>query len=482
MTLAASSFRDPAGRCFVLPHSVYRFLDEDSARTCESFLESKCARSFVSRGQLISTKRLGSAETALLQSRNDSKALFASHNGQIILEHERIPFASYPCEWAPEMLWEAGRLTLELAQSALVEGYGLKDATPYNVLYRGAEPVFVDVPSFEQRDASDPVWLAQGQFVRTFLLPLLANQRWGLALADIFMTHRDGLEPEDIYRWCGFVERFQPGIFSLVSMPTWLKGKAQAEGGRLYETRRMNNPEKARFILQSLLKRTERTLESVKPKSRGGSGWTAYMETHSYSEPAFADKEKFVDEVLREIRPKRVLDVGANTGHFSLCAAKAGAEVVAIDSDPACVGRISERARKEKVNVLPLVVNLARPTPALGWRNGECGSFLERSRGGFDCVLMLAVVHHLLVTERIPLEEILRLVAELTTQWLVIEFVEPQDEMFRQLTRGRDALHAGLSEKKFEEACTEDFDIVRSLALAGKARWMYLLKRKGRDT
>jgi 2-polyprenyl-3-methyl-5-hydroxy-6-metoxy-1,4-benzoquinol methylase len=315
--------------------------------------------------------------------------------------------------------------------------------------------------------------------VRTFLLPLLANQRWGLSLADIFMTHRDGLEPEDVYRWCGVVERFKPKIFSLVSMPTWLKGKAQAQGERLYESRRMDNPEKARFILESLLQRTERTLESLKPRSRAGSEWSGYMETHSYSEPAFAEKEKFVDKALREIRPKRALDIGANTGHFSMGAAKAGAEVVATDMDPACVGRIWERARKEKLNVLPLVVNLARPTPALGWRNAECASFLERSREGFDCVLMLAVVHHLLVTERIPLEEILRLASELTTKWLVIEFVGPQDEMFRQLTRGRETLHAGLSEKTFEEACAAHFDVVRSLPLAGKARWMYFLKRKG---
>jgi 2-polyprenyl-3-methyl-5-hydroxy-6-metoxy-1,4-benzoquinol methylase len=481
MTLVASSFRDPAGKCFVLPNGVYRFLDKESARICQSFLESKCARDFVSRSQLISTRRLEPAEVALLQNHNDSKALFAAHAGETVLEHARIPFISYPYEWPPEMLWEAARLTLELARSALIEGYGLKDATPYNVLYRAAEPVFVDVPSFEWRDAANPVWLAQGQFVRTFLLPLLANQRWRLPLADIFMNHRDGLEPEEVYRWCGIFERFQPKVFSLVSMPTWLKGKAQAKGSRLYESRRVDNREKAQFILASLLKRTERTLESLRPRCRAGSGWSSYMETHSYSEPAFAEKEKFVDEALHETNPKRVLDIGANTGHFSMRAAKAGAEVVATDLDPVCVGRIWQQTRKEKLNVLPLVVNLARPTPALGWRNDECASFLDRSRGGFDCVLMLAVIHHLLVSERIPLGEVFRLASELTTESLVIEFVGPQDEMFRQLTRGREALHAGLNEKKFEEACSPYFDVVRSLSLAGKARWMYFLKKKGRN-
>jgi predicted nicotinamide N-methyase len=479
MTPAASSFRDPSGHCFVLPNSVYRFLDLDSAAICSEFLQTDCAKTFFANGQLISTRRLTESETVLLKGNDGLEALFASHAGRAILEHERVPFVSYPYEWPPEMLWKAARLTLELAQSALLEGFGLKDATPYNVLYRGPNPVFVDVPSFERRDPADPVWIAQGQFVRTFLLPLLANQRWGLALADVFMTHRDGLEPEDVYRWCGVLERFQPIIFSLVSMPTWLKGKASAEGTRLYETRRTADPEKARFILSSLLRRAVRSLESLEPQSESNSPWSSYMTTHSYTEAAFAEKEKFVDEALREARPKRVLDVGANTGHFSMRAAKAGAEVVSIDIDPACVGRIWNAASKERLNVLPLVVNIARPTPALGWRNSECASFLDRSRGQFDCVLMLAVVHHLLVTERIPLAEILLLASELTTSWLVIEYVGPQDEMFCQLTRGRDALHEGLNERKFEEACAAHFDIVRSLPLAGKTRRMYLLKRKG---
>jgi SAM-dependent methyltransferase len=479
MSLAASSFRDPAGNCFVFEKCVYRFLDPDSAAVCNDFLQTDCAKNFWAKGQLISTRRLSEPEAVRLKQENEFSALFASHAGRQVLEHERVPFVSYPYEWPPEMLWEAARLTLELARTALAEGFGLKDATPYNVLYRGATAVFVDVSSFERRDARDPVWIAQGQFVRTFLLPLLANQRWRLALADIFITHRDGLEPEEVYRWCGILEQFRPMMLSLISMPTWLKGKAQAEGTALYESRQTDNPEKAGFIVHWLLKRTERMLQSLKPRTRTESGWSDYMKTHSYTEPAFAEKEKFIDAALREIQPKRALDVGANTGHFSVQAAKAGASVVAIDLDPACVGLIWRRSFADRLDILPLVVNVARPTPALGWRNTECASFLERSRGAFDCVLMLALMHHLLVIERIPLQEILGLAAELTTTWLVIEYVGPEDEMFRQLTRGREALHAGLNEKYFEETCAGYFDIVRSLPLPGKSRRMYLLKRKG---
>ena len=268
-------------------------------------------------------------------------------------------------------------------------------------------------------------------------------------------------------------------MLSLVSIPAWLSRKANPDDLKIYQPRLLANDEKAQFILESLFQRLEKKLNALRPPVFQASAWSDYMTTHSYDDPAFAAKEKFVAEALAEFKPARVLDVGANTGHFSALAAQSGAEVVAVDIDPVCVGAIWRRAREHKLNILPLVVNLARPSPALGWRNAECPSFLGRATGAFDGVLMLALLHHLLVTERIPLEEILRLGSELTNQLLVIEFIEPQDEMFRRLTRGRDSLHAALNAAAFERACAAWFEIVRSLPLPGTRRWMYCLKRKG---
>jgi len=128
--------------------------------------------------------------------------------------------------------------------------------------------------------------------------------------------------------------------------------------------------------------------------------------------------------------------------------------------------------------VLPLVVDLGRPSPALGWRNAECPSFLDRATGGFDGLLLLAVLHHLLVSERIPLEHAMGLAAELTTDMAVVEFVGPQDEMFRRIARGRDALHADLDPGAFERACAPHFEIVRRLRLGESHRWLYLLRRR----
>jgi SAM-dependent methyltransferase len=479
MPAPAPSFRDPAGCCCFFNQRVLRFVTAAAIPEFDDFLQTNCACQFIAGKKFVSTRRLNEAETATLREAPELQPVFNAQPIGAVFEHERIPFPSYPHEWPPEMLWDAGRLTLEVAQAALADGFGLKDATPHNILFRGSEPVFIDALSFERRNPGDPIWKPHAQFVRTFLLPLMSHRLWNMSPADIFFTHRDGLEPEEIYRWCGPLERLKPRTLSLVSIPTWLARHANPDDQKIYQPHLLANPEKARFILESLFKRLERMLASFQPVAQKKSVWSDYMATHSYDDPAFAAKEKFVSEALREFKPARVLDAGANTGHFSALAAQAGAEVVAVDLDAACAGAIWRRAREQKLNILPLVLNLARPSPALGWRNGECPSFLDRATGTFDGVLMLALIHHLLVTERIPLEEILRLAYDVTNSLLVIELVDPKDEMFRRLTRGREHLHAALDMKMFEQACTPYFEIVRSLALPGTQRRMYCLKRKG---
>lgn len=95
---------------------------------------------------------------------------------------------------------------------------------------------------------------------------------------------------------------------------------------------------------------------------------------------------------------------------------------------------------------------------------------------------MLAVIHHMLVNERIPLEQILDLAAELTTQLLVIEFVAPDDSMFHRLTRGSDHRFTDLNPSRFEAVCLRHFEIVRSQHRARTSRWLYLLRKKRGST
>ncbi len=439
-------------------------------------LQARQAQPFVASGEIVPTRILEPAEAEQLLHEPEVAALAGGAEWTAVAEHEPAPFASYAHEWPPEMLHAAGMLTIRLARAFLSGGIGLKDATPSNVMFWGPKPVFLDALSFERRDPNDPTWLPYGQFVRTFLLPLVVNRRFGLPLSQIFTTRRDGLEPEEVYPLLGPMDRLRH--LSLVSFPVWF-GKRSAENQEIYKPRRLKNSEQARFILDALLRRQARALERLRPAGDRQSTWSDYAEhNNNYSSQAAKAKVEKVRQFLEETGARDVLDLGCNTGTFSLLAAETGARVVAVDYDPVVVGRLWRIAAEKKAPILPLVVNLARPTPALGWANRECRSFLDRARGAFDAVLMLALIHHLIVTERVPLPEIFETVRGLTRRWVILEYVAPGDSMFVRLTRGREHLHRDLNQESFEAAAQRVFRIVRSEPLPEAHRRLYLLEAR----
>ncbi len=479
ITPLPASFRDPAGSLFRIDGRILRVVNPIGVADLNAFLQSQAAQRLIAVGSIVGTRVLPEMQTRELLTNAEVQSLFEARSGQMVVEHERIAFPSFPYEWPPEMLHAAGLLTLDIAQALLPEGLGLKDGTPYNVLFRGPVPVFVDVLSCERREPGDPTWLPYAQFVRTILLPLVANKYYGLALDQTLTTRRDGLEPEEVYRWSGPLQQLRAPFFSLVSMPTWLGRKQRQDDTSIYRRKVLPDPEKARFILNSLLNGLRRTLLRLKPAEGKSSTWSDYMTANNnYTADHFAAKQEFVREAMTEFSPRSLLDVGCNTGHFSAIAARTGASVVAVDYDPVVLGDVWRNARREKLDILPLTVNLTRPTPGMGWRNQECPSFLERARGKFDAVLMLAVIHHMLVTERVPLADILDLASELTTGILIIEFISPDDSMFRRLTRGREELHKDLSPAMFERLCRRHFEIVRLQHVEGSTRWLYLLRKR----
>src|SRR5262249_42853336 len=150
----------------------------------------------------------------------------------------------------------------------------------------------------------------------------------------------------------------------------WLSRGMQA-GTSIYRPRAAGSPEQARYILAGVLRSCRKQLQALRPRE-SDSTWSGYLDSKSiYSPTQLAEKETFVREALDLMGAGRVLDIGANEGRYSLLAAAQGCPVVAIDFDPVVAGTIWRKAHAEKLDVLPLVVDLARPTPATGWRNRE---------------------------------------------------------------------------------------------------------------
>jgi SAM-dependent methyltransferase len=461
------TFRDPAGQLRLTPSHALRRIQPAAVEETVAFLDSPLRAALERSGDLISTEVVDSGNQPSVDpaSRGLREGLW--------LQHPRIDPISYPWEWTTGQWRSAAELTLRMAGQAIDAGWNLKDATPLNILFVGSRPVLVDVLSFERRDPHATIWLAYGQFVRTFLLPLLAEKFVGWSLqATIFA--RDGYEPGLLYRALQPWQRLYPDLLDVVTLATVFEGS----GGKPGKMRKMpstSDAELATHILHKRLDRLGKQIRRAAPPPRT-SNWSEYTQSAShYSSADTNDKQRFLKEVLERCRPRRVLDIGANTGTYSLLAAEAGAEVVALDSDAAAIDTLW-RSVTQRHSITALVANIARPTPAAGWRNREQLSLLARLAGNFDLVMMLAVIHHLILREQIPLAHIGDLCASLTRRWLVLEWVPPSDPMFQEWLRGRDHLYGQLSEDDLKVAFAPFFRVVDRTVL-GNQRVLLLFER-----
>ncbi|MCZ2155082.1 MAG: hypothetical protein LC114_14470, partial [Bryobacterales bacterium] len=292
---ALGTFRDPSGSAVLEPDRVLRYLTEAGHSALLEFLDSPLAAKLTEDGSIVATRRLGELRGILEGADPGNRARRFTH----LVQHDRIPLVSYPCEWSVEQLFDAGRLTLDLAEQALQHGFVLKDATPYNVLFHSGKPVFVDIPSFTRRNPLASAWGAGGQFTRQFLLPLLAHKLGIPKVQSSFLTHRDGLEARELRALPGFSKFLKRGYISMVAGPLLLErfSKQQSEESNWEPV--ASTPEKAEYTMRWLIGSFRRQLRAVEPKRSVSTHWSTYQQkVPSYSPEEFARKREFVDEVL----------------------------------------------------------------------------------------------------------------------------------------------------------------------------------------
>ncbi len=462
------SFRDPEGRCLVRRDDVTRIVSPGAAARVRALLSSAFFSGLQKAGKVPKTDIIA-AEICGVGSIPAAPGV-----GSLVLRHEAVPFISYPYEWCPAMLYAAGDFTLGLQLEALKAGYSLKDATPFNVLFVGARPIFVDVLSFSNRSPGSFAWIAYAQFIRCFLLPLLLFREQRVGPHENFLSRRDGLETDDVYFRLTWLSRLKPLAFQHVSMPTWLGGQ-KARPDTL--PRSQIDESRAATVSQMLVQSLQRGFRTLQPEGRA-SRWSNYLEESNYVGGDFAAKERFVGEALAALKPESLLDVGCNTGHFSRMAAKGGAYVVSLDTDTAVLDSLFRSAWDENLPITPLRVDMARPSPALGWRNGETFGFLDRAEGRFDVVLLLAVLHHLAITEGVPLPELFEVFAGIAKRAIVAEFVPPSDSMFQRLIANKEHLIPRLGREAFEAAFAPFFKSVAVQEAPAGGRVLYLLRKR----
>lgn len=448
----AASFRDPSGY-------VYR---DDQGRLCRQV--NSC---YMDHFRLLFTsglyQELTTAGLMVEHSGSDSKEAQSA----LIFPRE-IPFVSYPYEWPFSMLKEAALLTLRIQKRAIERGLSLKDASAYNVQFEGTQPIFIDTLSFEPLQSDRP-WVAYAQFCRHFLAPLALMSRTDVRLSRLLTGFIDGVPLDLAVRMLPRRSFFNLGLFMHLRLHASAVSKHQQTQPSGPDAKASAARLSARG-LQNLIEHLERTVQKLHWKPVG-TEWVNYYQDNSYTEAMHQEKTRWVAETLQRLKPSTVWDLGANTGLYSRVARETGAYVVALDIDPGCVERnfLDGRERKEK-QVLPLCMDLTNPSTGLGWAHQERRSLT--ARGPAECILALALVHHLAIGNNVPFEVIADWFGQLGRQ-VIVEFVPKDDPQTQRLLRSREDVFPEYTQQHFEKAFGKHFRAVNQQSVPGSGRILY---------
>lgn len=455
--LIPSSFRDPSGFVFTLNGEVYRQINTVYQKNYDFLVESGLYKSLVDSKFLISHKEV------------INKKPVRPEECYKIIKPKPISFISYPYEWCFSELKDAALLTLKIQKIALGFGMCLKDASAYNVQFKNIRPIFIDTPSFEMYEEGKP-WVAYRQFCENFLAPLALMSFKDVRLNRLLRIYLDGV-PLDI-------------TSSLLPPKTWFKPgllfhiHLHAKSQRHFASKTSRLESKHKISKAQLLKLIE-NLELLVGKlawSPRGTEWADYYNMTNYSPIAAEHKQKIVAELLIKADPRSVWDLGGNTGLFNELLSDKGIETVVFDKDPVVIEKAYLAAKERKnTSTLPLILDLANPSPRLGWENTERLSL--KDRGPADIVLALALIHHLAISHNLPFDKIAAFFSKIC-RFLIIEFIPKEDSNVQKLLFTREDIFPDYAEGNFKKEFSRYFTISSRAEIKDSKRTLYYMENK----
>lgn len=440
------SFRDPNGQIYYENGKVLREIGFKYRNDYDMLMKSGLYKELTSREMLVKHKEVGG-----------NKQIFK------IIEPELIPFISYPYEWCFSQLKVTALLTLSIQKVAMEFGMSLKDASSYNVQFVGTKPVFIDTLSFEKYK-EDEGWVAYRQFCRHFLAPLALMAMADGSLGKILANYLDGVPLELAEQLLPFKSRLNFGTLSHIH----LNAKSQKMN--------IKNDKKYKISKQQLtniLTSLEMTIDKFELKKKE-TEWGDYYGNTNYSMQAFASKKTLVEKYLKKSQAKSMLDLGANTGEFSVIGAGMGIYTLSTDYDWMAVEK-NYLGQKDNSKLLPLIIDITNPSSAIGWANEERKSFWQRAK--VDVVLALALIHHLAIANNLPFENIAEMLSKIS-KFLIIEFVPKDDSKVKILLSTREDIFDRYSEEEFEKVFGKYFEILETDKVVGSKRIIYFMKKK----
>lgn len=449
----SSSFRDPSGTVFSHNGLVYRTIHHGYKEYYDHLISSGLYDQLVKLNYLIPHEEIIAKE---------DKDIYK------IIKPQKIPFISYPYEWTFSQLKDAALLTLAIQKLALKFGMSLKDSSAFNIQFVKGKPILIDTLSFEKYRKDKP-WVAYGQFCRHFLSPLALMIYKDATLGRLLRIYLDGIP-------IGIASKLL-SLRSYLNLSILFHIHLHARSSRYYADK-PESGKKARLspiALQGLIENLNSAISSLRWEPKR-TEWADYYNFSNYSTSAFKHKESIFKHFLKIADVKDMWDVGANTGYFSKIAESNGITTIAFDNDPAVIERLYLDCKNEnRKKILPLLVDIANPTPNIGWDNSERLSIVNR--GPTSLVSILALIHHLSIGQNIPFNNLSNFFQKIC-RWLIIEFIPKEDSQIKKMLTNRRDIFTQYTQFHFEKVFSEQFLLCKKTKIKDSLRVMYLFKNK----
>jgi hypothetical protein len=452
------SYRDPSGFVFYRKNKPYRQINRVYSSQYQYLMSSGLYRQLVDKSWLIPHTEVG-VENALYDEAFQ------------VIKPDLVPFISYPYGWCFSQLKDAALTMLEIQNMALEYGMTLKDASAYNMQFLNGRPLLIDTLSFEKWKPGLP-WVAYRQFCQHFLAPLALAAYVDIRLSKLLRPYIDGIPLDLTSKLLPAVSWFNPGIVLHLHMHA---KSQQAYGSKVIKSQKSLSMSYAG--MKGLIDNLRATVAGLSWKfSPKDTEWGDYYRQTNYSKLAFDHKKSVVAEMITQVSPKTVWDLGANDGEFSRIASGMGAYTVAFDVDPVAVEKnyLTCKAENETA-LLPMIVDLTNPSPSIGWAHRERKSLIER--GPVDLVMALALVHHLCIGNNIPLAYLARFLADIG-KYVILEFVPKTDSQVKKLLASREDVFTGYTLHHCLDAFTQYFEVKARVKITGSQRSLIFFKRK----
>lgn len=449
------SFRDPSGFLYYQDDVLYRAVSPIFKEHYDHLVDSGLYKQLTNRGLLISHEEI----------QPNTRFSIPSYK---VLKPELLPFISYPYEWSFGQLKDAALATTSIHKMALDHDMELKDASSFNIQFLRGKPILIDTLSLQKFTQGTP-WIAYRQFCQHFVAPLALMAYTDVRLSQLMKVFIDGIPLDLASKLLPKRTYLVPGLLFNIHLHARMQQK-YANKSVSTSVKKVSAP-----MRKGLIEYLEKTLRRIRFRLKK-TEWSNYQDECKYSKADTDKKAQIIEEDFSKIEPGIVWDMGANTGYFSALVAKKTSLTVAMDMDHASVEQHYQACKaRDEEKILPLWIDLTNPSPSLGWNHQERNSLLER--GPADTIIALALIHHLAISNNVPLVMIADFFKN-SCHFLIIEFVPKSDIQVQRLLSSRPDVFPDYNQECFEKAFSRHFLMLESSTLLDTQRIIYFMRRR----